>query len=219
MEKFHYLFHQEITKNVRFDLRQLNEDGVSDLSVLFRLYYSLEFAIGQVLADGDERYYPNASFSILSFMKRLRWIRNLCGANSRFLDVGCGLGNKIWIAQELGFDAFGIEINPKYAEIAQGFLGTDRILIQDAMAFQDYAKYDVIYFYNPMPSDELETAIFNCAKKDAIIYHAIQLQSKPARKYVRLSKYVVRVLEAGGEAAPFNKVSSTLPSQLTARSG
>jgi hypothetical protein len=95
VSKFHYFRCSEVAKNVEFDLQQQREPAIDDLAVLFQLYYSLEFAIGQVFADGDDGYYPNASFSVLKFMAKLRLVQRICGAGSRFLDVGCGLGNKV----------------------------------------------------------------------------------------------------------------------------
>jgi protein-L-isoaspartate O-methyltransferase len=195
MAKFDYLLHQEVAKNVAIDLSEVKESDAKNLAVLFRLYYTLEFAIGQVHADNNNNYYPNASFSLLRFLARLRSIQKLCGPGSSFLDVGCGLGNKVWIAQELGFDAYGIELNKKYAEIACAYVGPGRVLCQDGVTYPDYSKYDVIYFYNPMPSGELETAILNGARDGAIIYHAIQLQTKPSRSFVRLSRRVVRITD------------------------
>lgn len=197
MSKFHHFRDLEVASNVASDLQQLKELAIDDLTVLFQLYYSLEFAIGQVFADGDDRYYPNASFSVLKFMAKLRLIQRICGVGSRFLDVGCGLGNKVWLAQTIGFDAHGIEINQRYADIAGECVGTNRIVCHDGITFPDYDQYDVIYFYNPMPSDELETAIITNAKKDAIIYHAIELRSPPNRASVRLSPRVMRLTDEG----------------------
>lgn len=193
MSKFHYHRKSEVTRNVRSDLQELKEGAVDDLAALSGLYYSLEFAIGQVFADGNISYYPNASFSILRFMSNLRFIQKTCGVGSRFLDVGCGLGNKVWIAQTLGFDACGLEINKKYAEIAGECVGVNRIICGDGTTFSNYDQYDVIYFYNPMPSDEIETAIIRNAKKGAIIYHAVELQSQPNRAFERLSPCVMRL--------------------------
>jgi SAM-dependent methyltransferase len=177
------------------DLERIEKAGHEDLSVLCRLYYSLEFAVGQVHSDGDLQYHPNASFSVLKFISILRSIKKRCGPNARFLDVGCGLGGKVWIADALGFSSFGLEINPAYARIARECVGADRVFCSNALSFDDFSSYDVIYFYNPMPSAELETAILNAAKKGAIIYHAIELQTNPARPFSRLSPRVLRLTE------------------------
>lgn len=195
MSKFSFHRPLEITTNADFDLQRLKAGAHDDLTLLLHLYYSLEFAVGQVFADDDGRHYPNASYSVLRFIEKLRSIQRKCGTGLRFLDVGCGLGNKVWIAQVLGFDAYGIEINQKYVEIASEYLGTHRIFCHDGIAFQDYAQYDVIYFYNPMPSGELETAIVATAKKGAIIYHAIGLRSRPNRAFERLSPHVLQLTD------------------------
>jgi len=195
MNKFHFLRHSEVAKNVDFDLQQLKSDGFDDLALLFKLYYSLEFALGQEFADANDRYYPNASFSVLRFITKIRSILRMCGRGARFLDVGCGLGNKVWIAQAIGFDAYGLEINQKYAKIAAQCVGTNRILLQDGITFPHYGHYDVIYFYNPMPAHDLEAAIVTNAKKGAIIYHAIGLQAQPDRAFVRLSNRVLRLTD------------------------
>lgn len=195
MSKFHFLRHSEVTKNVDLDLQELKDGSDDDLALLCRLYYSLEFAIGQVFADGNDGCYPNASFSVFSFIKKLRLILQMCGPGARFLDVGCGSGNKVWLAQAMGFDAYGLEINQQYAEIAGQCVGTKRIFWQDGITFPDYGQYDVIYFYNPMPSHVLETAIVTNARKGAIIYHAIGLQMPPTRAFVRLSPRVMLLTE------------------------
>lgn len=195
MSKFDYLRYTEVDKNVELDLKQLQHVGHQDLEVLCRLYYSLEFAMGQVFSDSDENYFPNASFSVLNFIAKLHAIQKVCNAGSRFLDVGCGLGNKVWIAQSLGFEAYGLEINARYASIAGEYVGADRIFCHDATTFPEYGQYDVIYFYNPMPSDDLEKAVFSNAKKGAIIYHAIGLLTQPSRKFVRMSPRVLRLTD------------------------
>ena len=200
MRKFHDCLSQEVAKNVAFDQRQLEDRSPSELATFFRLYYSFEFALGQVLSDSDDRYHPNASFSVLTFLAQLQAIQKLCGVGARFLDVGCGLGNKVFLARELGFDAYGIEVNKAYVEFAREFVGSNRIFCQDGITYPDYKTYDVIYFYNPMPARELESAIINGARSGAVIYHAIGLQNKPPRAHRRLSKRLFRVLQ--DEPAP-----------------
>jgi SAM-dependent methyltransferase len=196
MRKFHHFRYSEVARNVNFDLEILNRTGRDDLPVMLRLYYSLEFAMGQVLSDGDLNYHPNASFSVLKFISNLRLIRRRCGEGARFLDVGCGLGSKVWLAQSLGFDAYGLEINPKYVEVAKECVGTEHIICHDGLTYQDYDRFDVIYFYNPMPTDELESVILKTAKDGAIVYHAIDLQTPPCRNFSRLSPRIMQLKEA-----------------------
>lgn len=196
MSKFSYYRHSEVDRNVELDLEALYKFGTGDMEIFLRRYYELEFAAGQVFADADENCYPNASFSVLQFIANLRLIKNRCSQDARFLDVGCGLGSKVGIAQSLGFDAYGLEINPQYAAIASEQVGPNRILCTDAVGFREYGNFDVIYFYNPMVSGEIEQAIMANAKLGAIVYHAITLHSKPRRKHSRLTSRVLRFTDS-----------------------
>jgi uncharacterized UPF0146 family protein len=196
MRKFASFRDSEVARNVHADLERLKKTGHEDFAILFQLYYTLEFAMGQALSDGDHQFHPNASFSLLKFITNLRLIRRRYKETPRFLDVGCGFGSKVWIAQMLGFDAYGVEINPKYAAVASECVGAHRIFCQDAVCFTSYDKYEVIYFYNPMPTAELESAILKIAKKGTVIYHATDLQSDPTRAFSRLSQRVMRLTDA-----------------------
>jgi SAM-dependent methyltransferase len=217
MSKYHQLRSQEISQNVACDLAQLKKPDVGDLARFCHLYYSLEFAIGQVLSDEDTSYYPNASFSILRFIATLKRIQNLCGVGARFLDVGCGLGNKVWIAQEFGFDAHGIEVNEKYVEIARNLVGPHRVLCHDATTYADYGKFDVIYFFNPMPSGALEAAVLGGARQGALIFHATTLQSSPTREHCRVSKHLLYVTGSASAAGSVQRTSAAIPRQVVAR--
>ena len=78
----------------------------------------------------------------------------------RFLDVGCGGGIKVALASGLFEIADGIEFDPGYAETARRTLPLmraqgSRIFECDALGFDKYAQYDVIYLYRPMRDDDL----------------------------------------------------------------
>lgn len=195
MSKYGYYRPSEVDRNVELDLEEILSTGLGDISIFLRRYYELEFTVGQVFADTDEFCYPNASFSVLQFIAQLRLIKSRCDQTTRFLDVGCGLGSKVGIALSLGFDAYGIEINPYYAAIASEHVGTNRILCTDAVGFCNYANFDVIYFYNPMVSDDIEQAIMANAKMGTIVYHAITLHKKPTRKHRRLTPCILRLTD------------------------
>lgn len=217
MSKYHHLRGREISQNVACDLSHLEPSDVGDLARFCRLYYSLEFAVGQVLSDHDTNYYPNASFSILRFIATLRRVQRLCGNGARFLDVGCGLGNKVWIAQELGFDAHGIEVNEKYVEIAQNLVDPQRVLCQDATTYADYGRYDVIYFFNPMPSGALEAAVLGGARQGALIFHATRLQRPPVRNHLRVSKHLFYLTDGVSAPDPVQRTPFVVPLRVDAK--
>jgi SAM-dependent methyltransferase len=93
--------------------------------------------------DGSFKYIP---YNMESFIKLLE------GKTGKFLDVGCGIGDKVLMAKELGFDAYGIEKDERLFKIANKYLSN--ITLIDAMDFQDYDKFEVIYVYRPFKDEE-----------------------------------------------------------------
>ncbi len=85
-----------------------------------------------------------------------------CGANraGAFLDVGCGTGEKAFLAYALGgFDkADGLEYDPRTVAVGEYLLHGAatrqpypiRLFCQDALEFDRYGDYDVVYMYRPM---------------------------------------------------------------------
>lgn len=78
----------------------------------------------------------------------------------RFLDVGCGGGTKVLLASEFFGRTDGLEFDPKYVAAAQTLMATISgdncdIFQGDALCFEDYAAYDVIYFYQPIRNPKL----------------------------------------------------------------
>lgn len=94
--------------------------------------------------------------------------------NRKFVDVGCGIGSKLALAQAFGFVTYGVEIDPELAKIARRICygGSMNIIEGDALE-QDYGEYDVVYFYRPFAEEKLEKRleqrIVTTAKPGAII--------------------------------------------------
>ena len=77
----------------------------------------------------------------------------------RFLDVGCGGGIKVLLAAEFFARADGLEYDAGYAAVARQVLTRagrlpSQVIHGDALTFDRYGDYDVIYFYQPMKSPE-----------------------------------------------------------------
>ena len=117
-------------------------------------------------AKGAFRYIP---YRINAFLEQLQvaiTARSILGKGLKFIDVGCGIGTKVLLAQLQGCEAYGLEINPKYVAVARRLLpdigpfdtpksrclkrkrAVPRIIRGDALTF-DYSPYDIIYFYCP----------------------------------------------------------------------
>jgi SAM-dependent methyltransferase len=80
----------------------------------------------------------------------------------RFVDVGCGGGMKVLLASEFFDRAEGFDYDPAYVAAAQQVLGPTvgggcKVFQGNALTFETYADYDIIYFYQPMQdTDALE---------------------------------------------------------------
>lgn len=70
----------------------------------------------------------------------------------KFLDIGCGIGNVVLLAQHIGFDAYGLEYNKKICNIARKIVGKYHIFSGDMTEFKKYGEYDILYYYLPMNS-------------------------------------------------------------------
>ncbi|MBW2078278.1 MAG: class I SAM-dependent methyltransferase [Deltaproteobacteria bacterium] len=100
---------------------------------------------------------------------------------ARFLDVGCGIGTKVFITSTLFAGADGVEVDRNYIEIAKKihasssreFTKNIKFIGGDALKFSYYEDYDVIYLYRPFNDprrqNELEEKIAREAKENAII--------------------------------------------------
>jgi len=96
----------------------------------------------------------------------------------QFLDVGSGRGTTLLMASRFFPTVHGIELDPGYHEHACKLLNTDRTIgcssiNANALEFEDYGNYDIIYFYKPI-SDidrlvEMEARIVAQAKPGTLL--------------------------------------------------
>jgi SAM-dependent methyltransferase len=140
-------------------------------------------------ADPFVGSYGCIHFAPAHFVRDLETLNLFYNKTSRkFLDVGCGVGQKVYLAFKYKFDAYGIEIRPAYADVAQQLLIrylwnmpqidlTNRIIVADAVQF-DFKDFDVIYFYRPMWDNKLEAQLERQIAKTAKI-GAIVLAKNP----------------------------------------
>ena len=95
------------------------------------------------------------------------------GARFRFLDVGCGIGNVLLIAEQYGFDVYGLEKDEYPCQLARELIGRDRIWKADAWKFDRYDTFEVVYFFRLLPDAEpqarLERMIEEKIKPGAIL--------------------------------------------------
>jgi len=76
----------------------------------------------------------------------------------KFLDVGCGFGTTLMLAEAIGYDGYGIEYNQKN----KPFASTRLIWYGDAFDYENeneersYSQFDVIYYYRPISDYDLQ---------------------------------------------------------------
>lgn len=101
-------------------------------------------SMARVLLDGVEhpdvtRYHKYISLSLPLFYAGMARVEGY-----RFLDVGCGIGDKVMLAQSLGFDAYGFDYWEPYIGVAKRLQGR-AVWVDDAFKFEGYSGYDVVY--------------------------------------------------------------------------
>jgi SAM-dependent methyltransferase len=120
----------------------------------------------------------------------------------KFLDVGCGLGQKVYLATIMGMDAEGLDFMAEYVKKAKELIDfyseleywsahhKDLIFRANALTFKRYAQYDMIYFYRPIAEQngqmKLEKRILKTAKVGAVavvVYAPVLFVPEEAEKY------------------------------------
>lgn len=76
-----------------------------------------------------------------------------------FLEIGCGIGTKVMLADVL-FDASGFDIEEEYLDTARK-IGCKKVFAADAMDFEGYGDYDVLYYYAPFKEEVLQKRFEN----------------------------------------------------------
>jgi 2-polyprenyl-3-methyl-5-hydroxy-6-metoxy-1,4-benzoquinol methylase len=106
-----------------------------------------------------------------SFCTALIDADNALGGPSTLLDVGCGIGNLLILADLLGWTASGIEIRPRYQIVARNRgLQVD---VADARTYTGYGNFDCVYIQDilvdPAAETILETSIISQMKSGAVL--------------------------------------------------
>lgn len=85
----------------------------------------------------------------------------------RFLDIGCGIGNVLLIAEQFGFEVHGIEKDAYSFPIAARLIGEERISQADIWAYQGYNDHDVLYYFRPFSRRDQQLR-FECLVENAM---------------------------------------------------
>ncbi|MBA3004470.1 MAG: class I SAM-dependent methyltransferase [Desulfurivibrio sp.] len=115
----------------------------------------------------------------------------------RLLDVGCGIGNVLVIAEQFGFDVYGIEKDEYPFQVAAKLIGEERIAQADIWTYEGYGEYEVIYYYRPF-SGRVQQLRFEKLIEDSMKTGAILIANH-------------KNSEAIGQDSRFEKLSPSLP--------
>lgn len=120
--------------------------------------------IGYRLRDGKRCYGFVPTIGYEELLYELTMLYNAIrsgkfpGESIKFLDIGCGIGNIVLLANAVGFSAYGLEYNRKIYRAAKQLCKYGMYISNgDMRKFRHYKDYDVLYYYQPMnDADEME---------------------------------------------------------------
>lgn len=122
--------------------------------------YSREASRATINKKGEE--YPFVAMDTRQVMDQIRFAGSYLNIapdsmeppRHRFIDVGCGIGNVLLIAEQFGFDVYGIEKDTYPFEVATKLIGEDRVSQDDIWTYAGYNTFDVIYYFRPFSDRE-----------------------------------------------------------------
>lgn len=151
-----------------------------------RLFAELHTLLNPLAQDDEAQEhgcYPDIPLAQSLFLKEVHAAKRILmttrrGKAIKFLDVGCGAGLKVMSAAEYFDMCVGLEYDLGYVQVAKNLmqrLAHNRctVLHGDALSFEDYRNYDVIYFFRPIRDSailaQMETKIVEEAKPGALL--------------------------------------------------
>ncbi len=124
--------------------------------------------------------YPFIPMDLRQVYSQLRWVHDYLntknynqGQAPKFVDVGCGIGNILLLAEQFKFSVYGLEKGEYPCAIAGELIDPDRIVQVDIRDYQGYGNFDILYYYrqlsNREPQMKLEEYIEDEMQPNAIL--------------------------------------------------
>lgn len=66
-----------------------------------------------------------------------------------FLDIGCGIGNILLLAELMECTVCGIEKDEASYSIAKNLVGEESVTREDIWQFERWADFDIVYYFRP----------------------------------------------------------------------
>ena len=114
-------------------------------------YFTNELEYGIAALPGHPECWAFVGMDLGRALAQLEFARQCLGENPspRFVDCGAGLGFIGMLARGLGFRPSGIELSPRYSEIAGRLFAAAMVTEGDVLHYPDYGGFDAIYYYGP----------------------------------------------------------------------
>jgi trans-aconitate methyltransferase len=113
----------------------------------------------------------------------------------RFLDIGCGIGTKMMLAEEIfGLNVQGVERVPEYVKEARqhGLVVAEA----DVLGWDGYNEFDLVFFNRPFYDQarqrELEQRVWANMKSGAVVIGVNLIDPPPSSWYLILDDHEVR---------------------------
>ena len=97
--------------------------------------------------DRDKEYWGNVPITT----KHLKCLYKYFKPNMKFLDLGCGAGNVLRFAKNIGFDVTGVEFDKKLIPYLNDYKYLNQNIKELDKEF--YSDFDIIYSYKPLKDD------------------------------------------------------------------
>lgn len=103
----------------------------------------------------------------------LRVMRNV--PSGMFLDVGCGIGTKLFLLQQLGWRRlYGIDVHAPFVRAARVLCPAAYVKVADAFEYDGFDQFDVVFMWWPLADEErelkLERHVITRMRRGAIAY-------------------------------------------------
>jgi len=141
---------------------------------LCRIVNSFTDAISQEISskDKNEKTWHYISLYPGEFLDQITFVRNdiikrfgNIKHKEKFVDLGCGIGDKIYLARQFNFNTTGIEISDNAIELSRKYFHDLNIIKEDINNI-NISEYDVIYYYCPFKNFSLQKAFEQRIEKE-----------------------------------------------------
>lgn len=117
-------------------------------------------AVANVMDRLERAWYPNEIVDVSEAWDYQAWPvdKFLAGLEvaagltegRKFLDVGSGIGTKLALASEMGWEPHGVEFRAQYAAMTSYICPEASVAQMDARALTTYGTFDLVYAYLPL---------------------------------------------------------------------